>query len=62
MEAPTVPIRIMTTGSHYPDHCLDCPLLLRDTYGSVNPLRCVDCVAADRRVRSLIQEMILACF
>jgi len=59
MTAQTSPRIVLTSGPLYPDHCIDCPVLLRETYGSVAPLWCMKCTAADRAVRELIHEMIL---
>ncbi len=35
-------------GPHYPDRCIDCPEILAEFYGGVRPLRCMQCLAADR--------------
>jgi len=59
MTAQTSPRIVPTSGSLYPDHCIDCPVLLRETYGSIAPLRCIECAASDRTVRELIHKMIL---
>ena len=34
-------------GPLYPDRCLECAELLRETYGAVTYLRCSGCVSAD---------------
>lgn len=36
-------------GPLYPDRCLECPELWGETYGSVKPLKCVQCVAVSMR-------------
>lgn len=36
----------LVPGPLYPDHCLECPELLVETYGGVRHCRCVDCLAA----------------
>lgn len=44
----TIPAGLPAPGPLYPDRCLECPVMLSESYGSTVPLRCVDCVAADK--------------